>query len=89
VGTLLVYRLLVVHHVLRAGVHAGGRQVSLLRVELHVLCVTVFGCVVVELRLGHRRRSVRGVFHYVDIAVCCVVLAGVFQVGHCKGPLTF
>jgi len=89
VGTLLVDGLLVGHHVFRAGVHSGGRHVSLLRVELDVLCLTVVGCVVVELRLSHRRRSVRCVFHYVDIAVCCVVLAGVFQVGHRKGPLTF
>ena len=59
---------------------------SLLRVELNVLCVTVFGCVVVELRLlGHRRRSVRGVFHYVDISVCCELLAVVLQVGHDTG----
>lgn len=76
-GTLLVDGLLVVHHVFR--VHAGGRQVSLLRVELNILCLAVVGCVVVELRLSHGRRSVRGVFHYVDIAVCCVVLAALFQ----------
>lgn len=82
-GTLLVNRLLVLHHVFRAGLHAGGRQVSLLRVELNVLCVTVFGRVVVELRmLGHGRRSVRGVLHYVDVSVCCGLLAVMFQVGH-------
>lgn len=87
-GTLLVDGLLVVHHVFRVGVHADGRHVSLLRVELNVLCLAVLGCVVVELRLSHRRRCVRGVFHYADISVYCVVLAALFQVCIEKGPLT-
>ena len=55
-----------------------GRHVALL-LKVHVLCLTAVGGVVVKLLLllGHWRRSVRGVFHYADVSVCCWLSATV------------
>lgn len=88
VRTLLVDGLLVVHHVFRARLHASGRHVTGLRLEVYVLCLAVVGCVVVELLLSHGRRCVRGVFHYAVDSVCCFLSATLVPSPLRQGPLT-